>query len=156
MQYIYCIHSFGSTKADIPIPFYLTPFEHQTWKYRWAKTFALVNGKHRTNRWYHIWKNLAYHINEPCFQQPRSPGFKPLEKCHMERACKNLNDYLSKYKLHQRFTLEEFEHWFLPRKDIVYSYVVEVRVFNRGSFYLVDLLNLLACLNCSNNYLHWK
>ena len=44
----------------------------------------------------------------------------------MERACNNLNEYLAKYKLHQRFTLEEFEHWFLPRKDIVYSYVVEV------------------------------
>ncbi|KAL5261544.1 hypothetical protein ACHWQZ_G007302 [Mnemiopsis leidyi] len=58
-------------------------------------------------------------------EQPRSPGFKILEKCHMERACNNLNEYLAKYKLHQRFTLEEFEHWFLPRKDIVYSYVVE-------------------------------
>ena len=64
--------------------------------------------------------------NNTSFQTPRTPGFKPLEKRHMEKACKSLNDYLSKYKLHQQFSIEEFEHWFLPRKDIVYSYVVEV------------------------------
>lgn len=58
-------------------------------------------------------------------EAPKTPGFKPLEKCHLEGACKALNAYLSKYKLHQKFTLEEFEHWFLPRKDIVYAYVVE-------------------------------
>ena len=76
-----------------------------------------------------------------CFQQPRSVGFKQLEKRHMERACKNLNDYLSKYKLRQRFTVEEFEHWFLPRKDIVYSYVVEVKIFNLFNFLPLFMTN---------------
>ena len=50
-----------------------------------------------------------------------------MEKGDLEAACAGLNKSLSKYQLHQTFNLEEFEHWFLPRKDIVYSYVVQVR-----------------------------
>lgn len=58
-------------------------------------------------------------------QEPRTAGLKLLEKRHVDSACANLNKSLSKYKLHQTFSVEEFEHWFTPQKDIVYSYVVE-------------------------------
>lgn len=58
-------------------------------------------------------------------EAPKTPGFKPLEKRHLELTCSSLNNFLTKYQLHQKFTLDEFEHWFIPQKDIVYSYVVE-------------------------------
>jgi len=57
--------------------------------------------------------------------QPKIPGFKPLEAKHIPQATERLNEYLNRYKLHQSFDLDEFEHWFMPQKDIVYSYVVE-------------------------------
>ena len=59
-------------------------------------------------------------------QDSRLPNFKQLEKAHIPDACKKLNSFLSKYKLHQCFTEDEFAHWFLPQENIVYSFVVEV------------------------------
>ena len=47
---------------------------------------------------------------------------------------KLLNNYLKyfsfinptrKFKLYFKFTDEEVKHFFLPRKDVIYSYVVE-------------------------------
>lgn len=38
-----------------------------------------------------------------------------------------LNSYLKKFTVAPEFTIEEVEHWFLPREKVMYSYVVEVR-----------------------------
>jgi glycylpeptide N-tetradecanoyltransferase len=41
------------------------------------------------------------------------------------RVTEMLNDYLSKVKIHIIFTEDEVAHFLLPRKDVMYSYVVE-------------------------------
>ncbi|EFA05466.1 Glycylpeptide N-tetradecanoyltransferase-like Protein [Tribolium castaneum] len=46
---------------------------------------------------------------------PRTPGFRKLTEA----------DYLRKFDLSPLFTEEDFVHWFLPRPDIVDSFVVE-------------------------------
>jgi len=38
---------------------------------------------------------------------------------------KLLNNYLSKFKIYTRFTEELVKHLFLPRKDVIFTYVVE-------------------------------
>ena len=52
-------------------------------------------------------------------------------------ACKLLNDYLTKYKLVTEFNEDEFAHWFLPRKNIIDTFVVENdgQVTDMVSFY---------------------
>jgi len=35
--------------------------------------------------------------------------------------------YLTKFQLAQKYTAEEFKHWLLTRKGVVYSFVIEVR-----------------------------
>jgi len=99
-------------------------------KDKWSRSGAVETDEYR-----HISTNCPY------LQAPKTPGFKPLEKCHLEGACKALNAYLSKYKLHQKFTLEEFEHWFLPRKDIVYAYVVEVTYISMHTSLTIFIVN---------------
>ena len=37
-----------------------------------------------------------------------------------------LTEYLASFKLYVHMDDDEFAHWFLPRKDVIYSYVVEV------------------------------
>lgn len=38
-----------------------------------------------------------------------------------------LNKFLKKYKMAPNLSLEEVEHWFLPRDGVVHGYVVEVK-----------------------------
>ena len=38
-----------------------------------------------------------------------------------------LNKFLKKYKMAPYMSLEEVEHWFLPRDGVVHGYVVEVK-----------------------------
>lgn len=53
------------------------------------------------------------------------PGIRPLAKEDVPAAKKLLSEYLSQFKQHVNFTEEEFAHWLLPRKGVIYSYVVE-------------------------------
>ena len=36
-----------------------------------------------------------------------------------------LNNYLEKFPFHMKFTVDEVRHFLLPRKDVIYTYVVE-------------------------------
>lgn len=36
-----------------------------------------------------------------------------------------LSSYLQKFKLRPEFNCDDFEHWFLPRPDIIDTFVVE-------------------------------
>ena len=49
-----------------------------------------------------------------------------MKKKDVSHIHKMLNQYLSKFKIHFKYTEEEVKHWFFPRKDVVYTYVVEV------------------------------
>ncbi|KAL3320993.1 Glycylpeptide N-tetradecanoyltransferase 2 [Cichlidogyrus casuarinus] len=55
---------------------------------------------------------------------PDQGKFKPLESNYVKRAYDKLCKSLDKYKIHQKFTLAEFKHWFLPKERIIYSYIV--------------------------------
>lgn len=55
----------------------------------------------------------------------RLEGFKEMTKNHTQKVYELLAKYLDHFDLAPRFTLEEFEHWFLPQDDVINSYVVE-------------------------------
>lgn len=58
-------------------------------------------------------------------EKPKTPGFRQFRKSDTAQAHALLEKYLEKFDLAPVFTKEEFRHWFLPRPDIVDSYVVE-------------------------------
>lgn len=53
------------------------------------------------------------------------PGYRKMDDKDVKEVHKMLNDYLSKFDLSPVYTIEEIEHWFLPRADVVDSFVVE-------------------------------
>jgi len=58
-------------------------------------------------------------------EEPQCSGIRPLEPKDVPSACKLLNTYLSQFSVRQHFSNEEFAHWFLPREDVMNSYVIE-------------------------------
>ncbi|GMH35878.1 hypothetical protein BSKO_03746 [Bryopsis sp. KO-2023] len=58
-------------------------------------------------------------------KDPKTPGFREMLASDSPRVLELLNQYLLKYKLAPVFTLEEIEHWLVPRDDVVNAYVVE-------------------------------
>lgn len=58
-------------------------------------------------------------------EEPKVPGFRKLEASDVEAVYQLLNDHLKKYDLVPIYNADEFAHWFLPREDVVDSYVVE-------------------------------
>jgi glycylpeptide N-tetradecanoyltransferase len=57
-------------------------------------------------------------------QQPQVPGIRQMEKKDVPSACKLLCNYLNKFSLAMQFTEPEFEHWMLPREDVIEAFVV--------------------------------
>jgi glycylpeptide N-tetradecanoyltransferase len=45
----------------------------------------------------------------------------------ISQVCAKLNDFLTRFTMYPHFNEEEVAHWFIPRNEVVYSYVVEVR-----------------------------
>lgn len=67
-------------------------------------------------------------------------SIRPMEKKDVDGVFDILNNYLSTFKIRPFYSKEEVEHWFVPRKDIVYSYVIENddgKVTDFISFYLL-------------------
>ena len=50
-------------------------------------------------------------------------GFRPMEEKDVNDVYILLDEYLKKFKVHGYYSKEEVAHWFLPRKNVVYSYV---------------------------------
>jgi len=50
---------------------------------------------------------------------------RPMRKEDVPSACKLLNTYLNKFKLHVHFTEADFAHWLLPREGVVDTFVIE-------------------------------
>lgn len=51
------------------------------------------------------------------------PELRKMEKKDIPSVHKLLNTYLEKYKLHIIFSQDDVEHWFLPRKNVIYTFV---------------------------------
>ena len=72
---------------------------------------------------------------------PKIEGLRPMKNKDISQVHKLLNDYLKlkkkkidrnilffffrTFKIYTKYNEEEIKHWFLPRKDVVYTYVVE-------------------------------
>ncbi|CAF0751852.1 unnamed protein product [Brachionus calyciflorus] len=69
--------------------------------------------------------------------KPKTPGFRKMTEADCPQAFKLLYDYLQKFDLAPVYDEEEFKHWFLPRDNVVDSFVVEENgvVTDFGSFY---------------------
>lgn len=52
-------------------------------------------------------------------------GLREILETDMGDACKVLNKHLAKKRIATSFTEDEFRYYFTPRKDVIYSYVVE-------------------------------
>ena len=55
----------------------------------------------------------------------KTEGLRKLKATDIPEACRLLNKYLEKYDLVPVFTEEDFLHWFLPRENIIDTYIVE-------------------------------
>lgn len=51
-------------------------------------------------------------------------GLRSLEEKDCESACKLLKTHLDQFKLVIEFSVDDFKHWFLPRKGVIASYVI--------------------------------
>lgn len=73
-------------------------------------------------------------------EHTRLEGFKELTKEHIPQVYSMLLQYLDRFDLSPRFTLEEVEHWFLPQENVINSYVVEQngQVLAFTSFYTLS------------------
>lgn len=58
--------------------------------------------------------------------EPKTPGFRKLERKDLKQVQKLLADYLKKFDLSPVFDMEEMIHWFTPKSDVIDSYVIEV------------------------------
>ncbi|XP_060533019.1 glycylpeptide N-tetradecanoyltransferase [Cylas formicarius] len=57
--------------------------------------------------------------------QPKTPGFRKMKAEDVDETHKLMQEYLKKFDLAPEFTKEDFVHWFLPRPNIIDSFVVE-------------------------------
>jgi glycylpeptide N-tetradecanoyltransferase len=59
--------------------------------------------------------------------EPQTPGIRQMVEADVPAVTKLLNEYLAdgRAKFHPIFDEAEVHHWFLPREDVIYSYVVE-------------------------------
>jgi len=57
--------------------------------------------------------------------EPSIPGFRPMKEADVDQVFTLLSSKLAAYKVSPQFTREEISHWMIPRKNVVYSYVVE-------------------------------
>uniref|UniRef100_A0A0M3ICR2 Glycylpeptide N-tetradecanoyltransferase n=1 Tax=Ascaris lumbricoides TaxID=6252 RepID=A0A0M3ICR2_ASCLU len=71
-------------------------------------------------------------------EAPKTPGLVALQKCDIDGAFKLLTEYLKKFALVPEFTRDDFEHFFTPKADVIYTYVVregDGRITDLISFY---------------------
>lgn len=68
------------------------------------------------------------------------PGLRPFQKKDSDQVYEILENYLSQFKIRPYYSKEEVEHWFTPRDNLIYSYVVENedgKITDFTSFYLL-------------------
>jgi len=79
-------------------------------------------------RFSHLTRNMTLQRTIKLYKLPtetKCRGLRQMTSQDIPGAHKLLSDFLPKFKVSPLFSREEFEHWFLPKKSIVESYVVE-------------------------------
>ena len=61
-------------------------------------------------------------------EQQTLAGWRPMEPRDVPRITVLLNEYLDRYLMHPGFSEEEVAHYFLPKTDIVNSYVIDPQI----------------------------
>eukprot|EP00557_Chaetoceros_sp_GSL56_P006154 CAMPEP_0176493910 /NCGR_PEP_ID=MMETSP0200_2-20121128/9797_1 /TAXON_ID=947934 /ORGANISM="Chaetoceros sp., Strain GSL56" /LENGTH=400 /DNA_ID=CAMNT_0017891597 /DNA_START=74 /DNA_END=1277 /DNA_ORIENTATION=+ len=51
-------------------------------------------------------------------------GLRPMEEKDVVSACQLLKRHLDQFQLVIEFSVADFQHWFMPRKDVITTYVV--------------------------------
>merc|ERR1719270_2685930 len=76
----------------------------------------------------HLSRNMTMQRHLKLYRLPdaaKTEGLRKLKVTDIPEACALLNKHLEKYDLIPVFTEEDFLHWFLPREEIIDTYVVE-------------------------------
>lgn len=76
----------------------------------------------------HLSRNMTMQRQIKLLKLPESTkteGLRSLTPADVKGACELLKSYLGKFGLVPDLNEDEFGHWFLPRKDIIDSFVVE-------------------------------
>jgi glycylpeptide N-tetradecanoyltransferase len=76
----------------------------------------------------HLTRNMTLARTIKLFRlpaEPKSQHLRQFAKKDVPEAHRLFTKYIAKFKLYPVFSEEEFEHWFLPQKNIIDSYVVE-------------------------------
>lgn len=55
--------------------------------------------------------------------ETKTPNLHIMTEADTESALDLLNNHLCQFKLHTKFTIEDFKHWFLPRPNVITTYV---------------------------------
>ena len=69
--------------------------------------------------------------------------FRLMEKKDVKSVCKLISNSQKKFKIYSIFSEEEVEHWFLPIKNVIYSFVKEDKnnnITDFTSFYVIDAI----------------
>ena len=105
--------------AGVTLP---TPISTCTYHHRPLNTKKLMTLNFITNK-----LNTTLTQNIKLYKLPKTTTSKlrPIEKLDCDKACLNLNNYLNKYTLHTKFFIDDFEHWFISRENVIETYVVE-------------------------------
>ena len=97
----------------------------------------------------YYYKDLNYlaHKNEKKkieeIKSNKSYNFRLMEKRDVKSVCKLISDSQKKFKIYSIFSEEEVEHWFIPIKDVIYSFVKEDQngnITDFTSFYVTNTL----------------
>mmetsp|Transcript_16506 Transcript_16506/g.22904 ORF Transcript_16506/g.22904 Transcript_16506/m.22904 type:complete len:427 (-) Transcript_16506:85-1365(-) len=76
----------------------------------------------------HLGKNMTMARTIKLYKLPEQPqcaGIRTMEAKDVPSATTLLNTYLKKFSLKAHFSEEEVAHWFLPRENIINSYVID-------------------------------
>ncbi|CAG0912402.1 unnamed protein product [Notodromas monacha] len=76
----------------------------------------------------HLGRNMTLQRTIKLYRLPedtKTPGFREMKAADIAPARKLLQEYLKKFDLSPTYDENEFRHWFMPRTDIINSFVVE-------------------------------
>jgi glycylpeptide N-tetradecanoyltransferase len=76
----------------------------------------------------HLSRNMTMQRTVKLYRLPENPkagGFRRMEQKDVKKVHQMLNEYLATFDLSPHFTTEEVSHWFLPRNDVVSSFVID-------------------------------